>query len=106
MCRSEAKTPGPTGACGISCWVCRAYLGEVCTCSAGDSPEVDTAMALQERRWGKPCPILACAAQRSVSHCGRDCADYPCDLLKSSDSPLSESYLAMMERRMKAAGSQ
>lgn len=106
MCNEEAHSPGPTGACGISCWVCRAYLAEVCTCSPGDSPEAEVAMAVQEKRWGKPCAILACTVERKISFCGKDCEDYPCELHGSADSPASEPYLSMIRRRMKAATSQ
>lgn len=92
----------PTGACGINCDVCRLNVLGVCsTCGPGSSMEAQQKMAVQVRVLGAPCPILECAANRSVDHCLRDCEEFPCERFGSY--PFSEGFLMMQERRRNQA---
>ncbi len=91
-----------TGACGINCSVCRLNLLGVCgSCGSGRSVEGARKKADMERILGAPCPILACAIEREVEYCPRDCGEFPCSRFKESLYPYSEGYLAMQERRRK-----
>lgn len=68
---SNATKP-VVGPCGLVCNLCRRYIDHVCQgCAPGDrcSPEHAT---------GSSCMIVRCAAARGVSHCMRDCPDFPC----------------------------
>ncbi len=90
----------PTGACGINCDVCRLKIQGICgSCGPARSPEADEKMVVQERVLGAPCPILACAHRKGVSHCMKDCEDFPCNRLKDGGYPFSPGYLQMQERR-------
>jgi len=92
----------PTGACGINCDVCRLNALGVCsTCGPGTSMEAQQKMAVQVRILGAPCPILECAANRSVDHCLRDCEEFPCE--RFSAYPYSEGFITMQERRRNEA---
>ena len=92
----------PTGACGINCDVCRLNALGVCsTCGPGTSMEAQQKMAVQVRVLGAPCPILECAANRSVDHCLRDCEEFPCE--RFSAYPYSEGFITMQERRRNEA---
>jgi hypothetical protein len=90
----------PTGACGINCEVCKLNLLTICsTCGPGKSREAEKKIAAQERILGSPCPILACAFDRRVDYCSRDCDQFPCDHFKAGPYPFSQAYLNMQERR-------
>ena len=92
----------PTGACGIDCDVCRLNLLEICsTCGSGMSQEGREKLAAQLRIMGTPCPILACALEKRIAYCTRDCEDFPCDSFKRGPYPYSQGYLNMQERRHK-----
>ncbi|MCF8063519.1 MAG: DUF3786 domain-containing protein, partial [Deltaproteobacteria bacterium] len=89
-----------TGACGIDCDACGLNaLGTCSTCGPGRSAEARRKIQAQEQILGAPCPILACAADRHIDHCSRDCASYPCAHFGSGPYPFSRAYLAMQERR-------
>ena len=90
----------PTGPCGINCDVCRLNTLSICaTCGPGKSPEAMEKMTAQEKIMGKACPILQCASSKKISHCTRDCDDFPCSLFKDGPYPFSRGYLQMQERR-------
>jgi len=90
----------PTGACGISCDTCRLRVLGICsTCGSGRSREATQKLAAQVRFFSMACPILACAVERKIDYCPRDCREFPCDRFRESAYPFSEGYLAMQERR-------
>jgi hypothetical protein len=89
-----------SGACGIDCSVCGLHIHGDCTsCGGGTSESGREKMRLQKELLGKPCPILACAISRSIDHCSRDCADFPCDTFHGGPYPFSKSFLDMQLRR-------
>ena len=89
-----------TGACGIDCSVCRLnLLSECSTCGSGKSIEGAKKRAAQERILGSSCPVLACAIERAVEYCPRDCNDFPCNMFRDNRYPFSEAYLNMQQRR-------
>ena len=99
------------GACGISCDVCSLYVKGICeTCTSGT--EEDGARKKQEsirQAAHVHCPILACAVEKKVGYCTRDCSEFPCDKFKfgweslrvqgSGPFPYSTSFLSMWKRR-------
>jgi hypothetical protein len=88
------------GACGIACDACQLMLRGICsTCGPGGSPEAERKIAAQKRILGAPCPILACARQRGIAHCLRDCAAFPCESFKAGPYPFAAGFLAMQARR-------
>ncbi len=90
----------PTGACGINCDVCRLNLLEICsTCDSGRSQKGQEKLAAQLRIIGAPCPILACALEKRIAYCPKDCEEFPCTLFRIGPYPYSEEYLNMQERR-------
>lgn len=90
-----------TGACGIDCNVCRLrLLGTCSSCGGGKSREAEAKRAAQERLFGQPCPILACAIMNKTDYCPRDCPQYPCENFSSGPYPFSRSYLEMQRRRL------
>jgi len=92
----------PTGACGIDCDVCRLRLLGICSrCGPGKSLEAEKKMAAQVRIFGFPCPVLACAHERGVAYCLRDCHQFPCELFQHGPYPYSDGFLKMQERRRK-----
>lgn len=89
-----------TGACGISCDVCRLFVTGVCgTCGAGMSWEASAKMAVQERLFDRPCPILSCSQMNRVAYCNRDCDAFPCEIYQQGPYPFSQGYLSMQSRR-------
>lgn len=89
-----------TGACGIQCDACALHARGICsTCGPGTSPEAARKLEAQVRLLGGPCPILACAVERGVDHCPRDCEEFPCGIFASSPYPYSSGYLDMHRRR-------
>lgn len=89
-----------TGACGISCDVCRLFTTGVCgTCGAGTSREGGAKIEVQKRLFDQPCPILACAQMNGIGYCNRDCDTFPCENFRRGPYPFSDGYLAMQERR-------
>ena len=90
----------PTGACGINCDVCRLNFLEICsTCESGRSQKGREKLAAQLRIMGAPCPILACALEKRIAYCPKDCEEFPCDSFRRGPYPYSEEYLNMQERR-------
>ena len=89
-----------TGACGINCDVCRLNILGICsTCGSGRSQEAQRKIAAQERILGAPCPILACAIEKHIECCLRDCDRFPCDKFGIGPYPFSQGFLNMQERR-------
>lgn len=93
-----------TGACGIDCSVCRLHVEGLCsTCGAGTSKAGQAKLTAQKRLFGQGCPILACAVDRALAFCPRDCEAFPCERFQSEELgghyPYSEAYLAMQLRR-------
>lgn len=89
-----------TGACGISCDVCRLFVTGVCgTCGAATSWEASAKIEVQKKLFDQPCPILACARMNGIDYCNRDCDAFPCENFRHGPYPFSEGYLAMQERR-------
>lgn len=89
-----------TGACGINCDVCRLNVLGICaTCGSGRSQEAQRKIDAQERIFGAPCPILACAVKNHVTYCLRDCDKFPCDQFETEPYPFSQGFLIMQKRR-------
>ena len=89
-----------TGACGINCDVCQLNMKGICsTCGPGTSLEAQKKIAAQVRILGSPCPILACAEQKKVAYCLRDCEAFPCENFENSPYPFSSGFLNMQSRR-------
>ena len=92
-----------TGACGISCDVCRLFVTGVCgTCGAATGWEASAKIEVQQKLFDQPCPILACARMNGIAYCNRDCDAFPCENFRRGPYPFSEGYLAMQERRRTA----
>jgi len=90
----------PTGACGLSCDVCKLKLLDICTsCGPGKSQLAKAKLEAQKRLLGAPCPILACASLRQIDYCLRDCDLFPCENFDCGPYPFSQSFLAMQKRR-------
>lgn len=89
-----------TGACGINCDACRLNLREICSsCGPGTSQLGAEKSAAQTRILGASCPILACAVQRRIEYCARDCDEFPCSRFRQGPYPFSAGFLQMQERR-------
>jgi len=94
----------PTGACGINCDVCKLNLLGVCaTCGPGTSREGAEKIKVQEKLFGQPCPVLACARANHLEYCTRDCSIFPCENFQRGPYPYSEGYLNMQQRRREEA---
>ncbi len=92
----------PTGACGISCDVCKLnLLGTCSSCGPGTSPEAEKKLAAQQRLLRSTCSILACANMNQLDYCMRDCHQFPCDNFRTGPYPFSQGFLNMQERRLK-----
>jgi hypothetical protein len=90
----------PTGACGLSCDVCKLQLLASCTsCGPGKSQLAKAKLEAQKHLLGAPCPILACAILKQVDYCLRDCDLFPCENFDCGPYPFSQSFLAMQKRR-------
>ncbi len=89
-----------TGACGIDCTVCRLHVLGVCsTCGAATSLAAREKKDAQVRLFGNACPMLACAMERKIDYCSRDCNEFPCDIFSQNASPYSEVFISMQKRR-------
>jgi hypothetical protein len=92
----------PTGACGIDCDVCKLnLLGTCSSCGPGPSLEAGKKLAIQQKLFGSPCAILACARMNHIQYCLRDCNQFPCDNFSAGPYPFSRAYLQMQQRRRK-----
>ena len=92
----------PTGACGISCDVCKLnLLGTCSSCGPGTSPQAEKKLAAQQRLLGSTCSILACANLNQLEYCMRDCHQFPCDNFRTGPYPFSQGFLNMQARRLK-----
>jgi hypothetical protein len=90
----------PTGACGLSCDVCKLQLLDICSsCGPGKSQLARAKLEAQKHLLGAPCPILACASLKQVDFCLRDCDLFPCENFDCGPYPFSQSFLAMQKRR-------
>jgi hypothetical protein len=90
----------PTGACGISCNVCKLKLLNICSsCGPGKSQLAKAKLEAQKRLLGAPCPILACANLKQVDYCLRDCDLFPCQNFDFGPYPFSQGFLDMQKRR-------
>jgi Domain of unknown function (DUF3786) len=90
----------PTGACGLSCDVCKLQVVAICTsCGPGKSQLAKAKLEAQKQLLGAPCPILACASLKQVDYCLRDCDLFPCANFDCGPYPFSQSFLAMQKRR-------
>lgn len=99
----------PVAACGVCCDVCEFYVKGMCvTCCAGtDAEGVRKKQESEMQKIDMKCPILACAAEKNIAYCIRDCGDFPCENFRTGweshmgpgSSPYSESFLAMFPRR-------
>jgi hypothetical protein len=80
--------------------VCKLKVVDICSsCGPGSSDTAARKLAAQVRLLGAPCPILACAQQRQVNYCPRDCRSFPCENFSGGPYPYSQGYLAMQQRR-------
>jgi len=84
----------PTGACGINCDVCTAYVAGKCPiggCTEGSKAQEK--LEQQKRVLGFTCPVLECATRRGISYCLRDCREFPCEVFYKSEMPYSKKFL-------------
>lgn len=100
----------PVAACGISCDVCGLYVKGICgSCAAGTDERARKKLDEQFEVINMNCPILACAVERKVGYCLRDCEEFPCakfesgleSLLGPGPYPYSTKFLAMYKARMR-----
>ena len=99
----------PVAACGVSCDVCRLYIKGICgTCLAGTDERAQKKLDAQLQTIKMYCPILACAVEKKVSYCLKDCQEFPCARFESGFEsrlgpgpfPYSTSFLTMFKRRL------
>jgi hypothetical protein len=99
----------PVAACGVSCDVCGLYVKGICsTCFAGTDERVQEKLDEQMQAINMHCPILACAVEKKVGYCLRDCQEFPCLRFQSGFEsvqgpgpfPYSTSFLNMFQRRI------
>ena len=95
----------PVAACGISCDVCGLYVKRICsTCVAGTDERARKKLDAQMQAIKMHCPILACAVERKVGYCLKDCEEFPCAKFESGSGvgayPYSASFLNMFRRRL------
>lgn len=99
----------PVAACGVSCDVCGLYVKGICgTCVAGTDERAHKKLDVQMKNIKMHCPILACAVERQVSYCLKDCEGFPCSKFESGFEtlmgpgpfPYSTGFLTMFKRRM------
>jgi hypothetical protein len=76
-------------------------LGTCSSCGPGLSLEAEKKLATQQKLFGSPCAILACAKMNRIQYCLRDCNQFPCDNFSVGPYPFSEAYLQMQQRRRK-----
>jgi hypothetical protein len=81
------------GACGICCNVCYAFVENGGSCKGCFSGKEAPPLKLKITR----CPIIKCAARRSVSYCPKDCRDFPCELFTAKPFPYSHAYLDIIK---------
>ncbi len=97
----------PVGACGVSCDAC-GLLSKCGTCVPGTDPRAQKKLGAQMRAINMACPILACAVEKKVGYCTKDCAEFPCARFETGFEalqgkgpyPYSASYLNMFRRRL------
>jgi hypothetical protein len=95
----------PVAACGVSCDVCGLYVKRICgTCVAGTDEKARKKLDAQMKLLNKQCPILACAVERKVAYCLKDCEDFPCVNFESGlwdgPFPYSTQFLTMFRKRL------
>ena len=97
-------------ACGVSCDVCGLYVRGICgTCVAGTDERAQKKLDAQMQAIKMHCPILACAMDRNVGYCLKDCEEFPCtrfesgfeSLLGAGPYPYSNSFLNMFKIRLR-----
>ena len=95
-----------TGACGISCDVCRLRVRGLCSsCGAGTDPVAKEKLGAQYRIFRGTCPVLQCAFDRGIAYCPRDCRHFPCEVFEKGPSPFCQGFLDMQKRRRKGTRS-
>jgi hypothetical protein len=99
----------PVAACGVSCDVCGLYVKGICgTCAAGTEERALQKLDEQMELINMHCPILACAVERKVGYCLKDCEEFPCtkfesgfeSLMGPGSYPYSRGFLAMFKARI------
>ncbi len=95
----------PVAACGISCDVCGLYVKGICsTCVAGTDERARRKLDVQMQAMKAHCPILACAVERKVGYCLKDCEEFPCPEFESGFGPepfpYSAGFLTMFKTRL------
>jgi hypothetical protein len=100
----------PVGACGMSCDVCALNIKGICgTCVAGTDERARKKLDAQMQLVNEQCSILACAVDRKVGYCLKDCEEFPCAIFESGAAsvlgpgpfPYSSSFLTMFRRRLR-----
>ena len=91
-----------TGACGISCDVCRLRVRGLCSsCGAGTEPVAREKLEAQYKIFHGTCSVLQCAFDRQIDYCPRDCRSFPCGIYEQGPYPFSQGFLEMQKRRRK-----
>ena len=99
----------PIAACGVCCDVCGLYVKGLCgTCAAGTGERAQKKLDAQMQAIKMYCPILACAVERRIGYCLKDCDDFPCAKFESGFEavqgagpfPYSSSFLNMFKKRL------
>lgn len=97
------------GACGISCDVCRLFVAGVCsTCAPGTDERAKEKLDVQLKVIKMHCPILACAVEKKVGYCLKDCNEFPCanfehgfeSVMGPGPYPYSAGFLKMFRLRL------
>jgi len=88
-------------ACGICCSVCKMFKLENCYCFSGTDSRAKNKLKIQKDKLGDICKILACAVEKKISYCPRDCKEFPCILYQSESRcyPYSNGFLKMIKFR-------
>lgn len=95
------------GACGLSCDHCGLLVAGICTtCGSGTSEEAKQKLQFQQQNLGLTCGPLACAVEKGVPYCSRDCADFPCAKYEKGPYPHSQAYLDVYRKRQAGTGFQ
>ena len=99
----------PVAACGVSCDVCVLNMKGICgTCAPGTDERAQQKLDAQMRKIKMRCPILACAVEKRVAYCLKDCEEFPCarfesgfeSLMGAGPYPYSTSFLTMFKTRL------
>jgi len=99
----------PVAACGISCDVCGLYVKGICsTCVAGTDERAQKKLDGMMQVIKMQCPILACAVEKKIGYCLKDCEEFPCAKFESGFGPepypYSAGFLNMFKTRVSKRG--